>query len=194
MIFTIELSLFLQHVTVLPHRFRLFGCTSHCILLSGTSNLFSRNHTGQVCSCLTCSHIWWVDRPASDCSDTSWLQPCRPLRSCHCLLSCPQSFRDSGSCVPRHWDPCEEWWFGRAGRQVGWGEGARHSCDPDNTQRKTVASSNNGCSGKKGNGKWRRMKMRAKKKTGVWNSSAVNNGSSLWSQKTKSWIDIHGIH
>lgn len=25
----------------------------------------------------------------------------------------------------------------------------RHSCDPDNTQRKTVASSNNGCSGKK---------------------------------------------
>lgn len=45
---------------------------------------------------------------------------------------------------------------------MGWGEGARHSCDPDNTQRKTVASSNNGCSGKKGNGKWRRMKMRAK--------------------------------
>lgn len=130
---------------------------------------------------LTCScHTWWAGRPASGCSDTSWPRPRPPRRSCRCRQSCPRWRRGSGSRVPRRWGPCGEWWFGRAGRRVGWGEGVRHSCDPDNTQRKTVASSNNvgvQAKRKKGNGKWRRMKMRAKKKknTGMWNSTAVNN-------------------
>lgn len=140
---------------------------------------------------LTCSfHIWWGGPRVCGCSDTSWPLPRPPLRSCRCRLSCPQSFHDSGSCVPRHWDPYGEWWFGRAGRQVGWGEGVRHSCDPDNTQRKTVASSNNGCSGKKGKRKMETNENEGKK-TGVWNSTAVNNRSSLWLQKTNSRIDIH---
>lgn len=112
---------------------------------------------------LTCSvHIWWAGCQPSGCNDTSQKRHRPPLRSCRCRPSSLLLLRDSEGHVPRHWDPCGEWWFGKAERKVGWGEGARHSCDPDNTQRKTVASSNNGCSGKKGNGKWRRMKMRAK--------------------------------
>ena len=141
-------------------------------------------------SSLTCScHIWLAGHPKSGCSDTSWPSHRPPLRSCRCQPSFPQ-VHDSGRRVPRHWDPDGEWWFGRAGRRVGWGEGVRHRCDPDNTQRKTVASSNNGCSGKKGKRKMETNENEGNK-TGMWNSTVVNNGSSLWLQKTKSRIDIH---
>lgn len=50
---------------------------------------------------------------------------------------------------------------------MGLGEGAHHSCDPDNTQRKTVASSNNGCSGKKGKRKMETNENEGKKKKQV---------------------------
>lgn len=128
------------------------------------THLCSSIETRRAFTRLTCScRIWWAGRPASGCSDTRRPRP--PLRSCRCRPSCPQQYRDSESCVPRRWDPYGEWWFERAGRRVGLGEGARHSCDPDNTQRKTVASSNNGCSGKKGKRKMETNENEGKKKT-----------------------------
>lgn len=136
----------------------LHTCTSY-----SSWNLCSSIQTRRAFTRLTCScRIWWAGRPASGCSDTR--RPHPPLRSCRCRPSCPQQYRDSESCVPRRWDPYGEWWFERAGRRVGLGEGARHSCDPDNTQRKTVASSNNGCSGKKGKRKMETNENEGKKK------------------------------
>lgn len=43
-----------------------------------------------------------------------------------------------------HCVPYGRKWSGRVGRQEGWEGVELHSYDPDNTQRKTVASSNNG--------------------------------------------------
>lgn len=43
-----------------------------------------------------------------------------------------------------HCVPCGRKWSGRVGRQEGWEGVELHSYDPDNTQWKTVASSNNG--------------------------------------------------
>lgn len=167
----------------------LHTCTSY-----SSWNLCSSIQTRRAFTRLTCScRIWWAGRPASGCSDTR--RPHPPLRSCRCRPSCPQQYRDSESCVPRRWDPYGEWWFERAGRRVGLGEGARHSCDPDNTQRKTVASSNNGCSGKKGKRKMETNENEGKKKKtknpSMWNSSVVNTRSSVWLPKTNSRTHIY---
>lgn len=133
---------------------------------------------------LTCTDICRASCQEPGCSGTSWVWLHLPLRSCRCQRSCPQSVRGSESYEPRRWDPCGVWWSGKVERRVGLGEGVRHSCDPDNTQRKTVASSNNGCSGKKGNGKWRQMKMRAKTQECETVQLLITNA--VWTQKTSS--------